>query len=209
MIAMSDTAHQQQNWQPKRGTQRLTASLMAVLITLFMLLQLNHRSSNHAVREITDEPSTLMLLSFFSEKLPKVAAEIPSTNPAIVKRAKAAQLSYREKQTTTATDLIVPEVTTATTITNNTPAANNILSPTLQLDAKAIRKAYNDSKSDIQKMADVSGKEMNTLTSSKYDRFQAAVNQAAKPDCIGKDTAGAGLLALPLIAFWAVTDKCK
>ena len=209
MIAMSDTAHQQQNWQPKRGTQRLTASLMAVLITLFMLLQLNHRSSNHAVREITDEPSTLMLLSFFSEKLPKVAAEIPSTNPAIVKRAKAAQLSYREKQTTAATDLIVPEVTTATTITNNTPAANNILSPTLQLDAKAIRKAYNDSKSDIQKMADVSGKEMNTLTSSKYDRFQAAVNQAAKPDCIGKDTAGAGLLALPLIAFWAVTDKCK
>lgn len=209
MIAMSDTAHQQQNWQPKRGTQRLTASLMAVLITLFMLLQLNHRSSNHAVREITDEPSTLMLLSFFSEKLPKVAAEIPSTNPTIVKRAKAAQLSYREKQTTAATDLIVPEVTTATTITNNTPAANNILSPTLQLDAKAIRKAYNDSKSDIQKMADVSGKEMNTLTSSKYDRFQAAVNQAAKPDCIGKDTAGAGLLALPLIAFWAVTDKCK
>ncbi|MDO8651482.1 MAG: hypothetical protein Q7R66_04770 [Undibacterium sp.] len=209
MIAMSDTAHQQQNWQPRRGTQRLTASLLATLITLFMLQQLNHRSSSHGVREITGQPSTLILLPFFSEKSPKVAAKIPSTNPAIVKRAKAAQLSYREKQTTAATNLLAPEVTTATTITNNTPAANNILSPTLQLDAKAIRKAYDDSKSDIQKMADASGKEMNTLASSKYDRFQTAVNQAAKPDCIGKDTTGAGLLAIPLIAFLAATDKCK
>lgn len=206
MIAMSDTAHQQQNWQPKRGTQRFTASLLAALITFFMLEQLNHRSSSNGVHEITDKPSTLMMLQFFSEKLPKVAAKIPSTNPAISKPAKTTLLSYRQKLTTTASDLVAPEVTTP--ITNNTPAANNT-PPALQLDAKAIRKAYNDSKSDIQKMADVSGKEMNTLTSSKYDRFQTAVNQAAKPDCIGKDTAGAGLLAIPLIAFLVATDKCK
>ena len=79
----------------------------------------------------------------------------------------------------------------------------------LQIDSKAIRKAYQDSKSDIEKLGERSGKLINDKPITKYDRFESAGRQAAKPECISQDTAGAGLLAIPLVAYWLVTDKCK
>jgi hypothetical protein len=80
----------------------------------------------------------------------------------------------------------------------------------LPINSKSIAKAYNDSKSEKQKMAEVNAKEINTPIKTKYNRFQTAAEQAEIPDCLAPQGAGGiGLFAIPVIAFQAATGKCK
>ena len=78
----------------------------------------------------------------------------------------------------------------------------------LQFDSASIRRAYEDSKSDIQKMAETSGQPLHPPHVSKYDQFQTAASQAAKKDCLGPNSGGS-LLSIFVIPFMAATDKCK
>jgi hypothetical protein len=109
------------------------------------------------------------------------------------------------------------ENNTITTITpSNNPSINTqpVTDPNsnapqrLQFDSATIRRAYEDSKSDIQKMAEASGKPLHPPHASKYDQFQTAASQAAKKDCLGPN-AGGSLLSIFVIPFMAATDKCK
>lgn len=90
----------------------------------------------------------------------------------------------------------------------------------LNIDRKALARAVQDSKTEIQKMAERSGKNLTTPHESKYDQFQAAAKEAAIPQCSDADAMKhapprigpvklEGLLAIPHWIHAGVTGKCK
>jgi hypothetical protein len=109
---------------------------------------------------------------------------------------------------------------TASPLSSETNAAQeNPPTSTLKLDGKTIAQAYKDSRSDIQKMADAAGKQLQAAPAGKYEQFQTALEEARIPDCtkdplkhvppkIGPVTLG-GFLVVPFIVKAVVTGKCK
>ena len=88
--------------------------------------------------------------------------------------------------------------------------ATSSLQSLLPLGSKEILNAYNESKSEIQKMAELSGKKLHSPIKAQYDRFQTAAENAAIPDCLAPQKPnGIGLFALPAIILAASTGKCK
>jgi len=128
-------------------------------------------------------------------------AEIGRTSVQVLSSSREAGTQEIRQETTTDTQLSFPS--------EPSEKLNPITSNSLNLDKKAIISAYNESKSEIQKMAEKSGKNPDSLRLTQSERLQSALNKAGKPDCIGKETGGAGLLAMPLIAYLSLTDKCK
>ena len=98
--------------------------------------------------------------------------------------------------------------------TNN--GANSVASETAPAlsskilgDKEALKRAYLDSRSEIQKLADNSGKSLTAPHSTKFDQFQTAASAASKKDCLSANSVGGGLLGIPLLAAMAALDKCK
>lgn len=90
----------------------------------------------------------------------------------------------------------------------------------LNIDRKALARAFQDSKTEIQKMAERSGKSLTATHETKYDEFQAAAKEAAIPQCSDADAMKhappsigpiklGGLLAIPHWIHAGVTGKCK
>ena len=98
--------------------------------------------------------------------------------------------------------------------------ANEVRTESLNIDRKALVRAFQDSKTEIQKMAERGGKSLSAPHETKYDEFQAAAKEAAIPQCsdadamkhappsIGPINLG-GLLAIPHWINAGVTGKCK
>jgi len=85
-----------------------------------------------------------------------------------------------------------------------------------QYKGKSAIGAYQDVRSDIQKMADRKGGSLQAERANKYEVFQAAANEAAIPDCLARGTSSKlgldsfkGLLVIPALAAAAATGKCK
>jgi hypothetical protein len=202
--------YRRQQWNAHSKPERITAALLALVITLAipgLLHERNHGDNfgtantvlnvrlipNHAAAitsRITPAPTSIPT----SARRPEVTSASTSTTKAPV---------YKLEQKTVRPDERAPLAA------GTEPEMPSLASTPLQIDSKAIRKAYQDSKSEIEKLGERSGKLINDKPLTKFDRFESAVNQAAKPECISQDTAGAGLLAIPLVAYWLVTDKCK
>lgn len=75
------------------------------------------------------------------------------------------------------------------------------------LDSRAIALAYQNSQTEIEKMAEKSGKPLIERRKTKHDRFHEAAAKAAKPECVRPG--GAGILSLFVIAYEVAADKCK
>ena len=85
-----------------------------------------------------------------------------------------------------------------------------------ELHRRAAFNAYQDSRSDIQKMAERRGVNLRAQTPTKYDEFQIAAERAVIPDCLAKGTSSKlgldslkGLLVVPALAVSAIRGKCK
>ena len=178
------------------------AASLAVLITVFLSLQFNYRSNKRTESEFLNRPFTLLML----QMIPTVRTKIEDQSP--MQKSAISQLS-----------LIPTPVRHAKKVSDAAPAISTEITPQaapektvtlLPINSKTIAQAYNDSKSDIQKMAEASAKELNTPIKTKYDRFQTAAEQAVIPDCLApQGPGGIGLFAIPVIAFQAATGKCK
>jgi hypothetical protein len=200
----SSTLHSQQ-WHADDLLQRLLATGLTILVALTLLMLFSYQSGRLAKNNIHNEVVTFMTLHLIPKKMSMLKKQIPDD---IVQRTFDKKTVKKIKKyaipSTETTIITMPDADkSATADLKKLPSAP------LQIDSKSIRRAYNDSKSDIEKMAERSGKSLNDSRANKYDRFGAAFAQAEKPDCIGKQTAGAGLLAIPLIAYMVVADKCK
>ena len=78
----------------------------------------------------------------------------------------------------------------------------------LNLERAVVRAANRASKSEARRMAESSGAYFGDRRVSEAESLASAIKQAAKPDCLGPD-AGGSLLSLPVIIFYAATDRCN
>jgi hypothetical protein len=104
------------------------------------------------------------------------------------------------------------QITSASTDTKSTvtdevsPTTNSSGEGIIKWDRDSLRRAYQESKTDIQKMAEISGKPLPKTQTTKYEKFQTAAESAVKPDCLRQ---GGSILSLFVVAYQAATDHCK
>jgi hypothetical protein len=79
----------------------------------------------------------------------------------------------------------------------------------LRLDAAVIREAHRASKGPMRQLAEASGTYTGTQPVSKEEKLAAAVADTGKPDCVGKDSGGSGLLSPIVMVYLAVRGQCK
>lgn len=198
------------------NTQRGFAMLFAIGFTLLMLaqftLQLKHNSSNN-------EKSQAMVLTWIRPLLTRPEAIKPSKDQtSAIGVRKPNNIQVHQPNPNGDTNAIKPEAITAATNTEasvsfdsvvdniNANSARNNLNADKKFESRAALKAYEESKSDIQKMAEASNKPLSTPKLSKHERFQEAANSAVKPDCLRQ---GGSILSLFVVAYQAATDHCK
>jgi hypothetical protein len=198
----SSAGYQQGQWQVHDTKQRVFAASLALLITVFLSLQFRPGTNKNSEKAFLNRPFTLLMLQMIPAEHPKVTDKIP-TKKSATNKLKFIPATFRQAaKVSESTAVISAEITPTPTIEQAVTL--------LPINSKSIAKAYNDSKSDIQKMAEASAKELDTPVKTKFDRFQIAAEQAVIPDCLApQGPGGIGLFAIPVIAFQAATGKCK
>ena len=201
-MAISKARYQQLQWPSHNNKQRVFAASLAVLITIYLSMQLKSRANIKSESEFLNRPFTLLTLQKIPAERVKVEEQSPDKQPHINKLRSIRSIVRHAEKGFNSPSVIAAKIAPVQTIEQAITL--------LPINHKTIAKAYNDSKSDMQKMAEASGKELNTPIATKYDRFQTAAEQAAIPDCLSpQGSGGIGLFAIPVIAFAAATGKCK
>lgn len=142
-------------------------------------------------------------------------------NPSV--RAKTAstvdvpKIAIRRKRTSST--LSVSELTDVVQADHSTldvtePLRRDVTLPEFRREAAF--NAFQDSRSEIQKMADRKGLNLRTQAPTKYDDFQSAAARAVIPDCLERGASSKlgldslkGLLIVPALALSAMRGKCK
>jgi hypothetical protein len=198
----SSAEYQQGQWHIHDTKQRVFAASLALLITVFLSLQFKPGTNNNSKNAFLNRPFTLLMLQMIPAERPKIEDKTPTKKPEINQLSLMPATVRQAAKVSDSPSAIGAEITPTPTIEQAVTL--------LPINNKSITKAYNESKSDIQKMAEASAKELNTPIKTKYDRFQTAAEQAVIPDCLApQEPGGIGLLAIPVIAFQAATGKCK
>jgi hypothetical protein len=200
--------HQSPNWQMQNRSQRIIAALLALLISLGLVWQLNRQSGARWLSHASEEPIAVMLLQLLPFKQVPLSVPEPVLTKAVAPTRPTKQQS-RKNQPITQPLAALETTVSASTLSMEPPVQVEPLS-SLRFDREAIAKAYKEGKSEIQKMAEASGKDkiMTIGPPTKSERYQEAIARGYKPDCISPNMAG-GLLAIPVIGYMIATDKCN
>ncbi|MFZ6846346.1 hypothetical protein [Undibacterium sp. RuTC16W] len=225
MLGSWHYGHLQPHWKTTSTGQRLTSALLAACISIVMLMQLNHRPSFY-VTSPTSEIQVSMLMEPPHQQVPQQTEQqtISAQGQANRIRAKKATTSratspLSAQSTTEKTHALHVPVNVSDSIADREKNTNKVnpdpmlTTPSTSLlvtDSQAIRKAYKSSQSEIQAMADNTRKEMTTPVVTRYEQFQTEADKAKIQDCIKpRYSQSTNLLLIPVIAFAAVTGKCK
>jgi hypothetical protein len=207
--------------------QRLFGVLAAVLIPSILCLSLmrNHIVVTEHFTQANSLVTFLQLYYLAKPSPPDAVLELEKrTNTKVMIRqtsgnllAKEAANRNQEKSVTASLKSSSFEVI-ETDLANQVSLATEVASDALvrQYKGKSAVGAYQDIRSDIQKMADRKGVSLQAERANKYEVFQAAANEAAIPDCLARGTSSKlsldsfkGLLVIPALAAAAATGKCK
>lgn len=207
--------------------QRLFGVLAAVLIPSILCLSLmrNHIVVTEHFTQANSSVTFLQLYFLAKPSPPDAVLELEKrTNTKVMIRqtsgnllAKEAANRNQEKSVTASLKSSSFEVI-ETDLANQVSPATEVASDALvrQYKGKSAVGAYQDIRSDIQKMADRKGVSLQAERANKYEVFQAAANEAAIPDCLARGTSSKlgldsfkGLLVIPALAAAAATGKCK
>jgi hypothetical protein len=217
--------HTYDGWQPGSRQQRLLAATIALVLTVLLGKQLNTELGQSQQRSLLERINQTHYLPLFNIVLAPI---LPHREPD--KSAPASQPHAAGSKPRPTTTHSVPTATTTSTdlVPTSPPAAGPAAEPAqdidnrLKLDDKAIARAYRDGRSDLQKMADAAGKTLELPPLSKMQKFDAAMAEAAVPDCfaLGQDplkhnppklgqVALSGLLVIPFYIEAIAKGKCK
>jgi hypothetical protein len=141
----------------------------------------------------------------------------PSVRAKAASRADAPKIAIRRKRTSSTlpgsqlTDVVQAD---HSTLDVTEPLSRDVTLPEFRREAAF--NAYQDSRSEIQKMADRKGLNLRTQAPTKYDDFQSAAARAVIPDCLERGASSKlgldslkGLLIVPALALSAMRGKCK
>lgn len=211
-------------------SQRLLGALAATLFPLMLGLSL-HRS--HDAKKASTS-STIFQLAFIAKPWPsesvnnsanmvtkkapirhraknlsvKAAFSRDPESPASVNASVSASVSALDASTQIAETALTTITSHASESTADTWAK--------KIKGKSAISAFQDARSDIQKMADRKTIALQAERANKYEVFQSAANNAVIPDCLARGTTTKlgldsfkGLLAIPVLATAAAMGKCK
>lgn len=198
-MTLFSARYQQPRWPNHDTKQRVFAASLTVSITIFLSLQFKHKINKISENEFLNRPFTILMFHA-PEKTPKNKNQTATQKPIINKLKFITSAAKQAEKPIDSPSLISAKIAPVQTIEQAITL--------LPINTKTIAKAYNDSKSDIQKMAEASAKELNTTVRTKYDKFQTAAEEAVIPDCFSANSGGT-LLSIPVLAYKALADKCK
>jgi len=195
------------NWRTESTRSRPLAGFVALFVTvgLLAILGLQPLSKIHSTLP-NRRAVELRLISKPETKVSQPTLSAPSkTN-----LSKPATASLKRQQIAPES-LVAPRVVAEHAIAAPQPALLPQVSPSgspLKLDTATIHSAVSNSKSFVAQMALQSGQALPSHRVSASERLSAEVEAAGKSDCLAANERGS-LLSLPLIAYAAITDKCK
>lgn len=219
------------NWPQTSKLQRSISALCACLLTMSFIVIFKQTEFKKWQEPAEQEPSHRLQITWINEQLltqekpvdslvkePKLSAQRQSQfpNTPITPKKNAAQKAKSAIRLTPdeISSAANPSQQITSTSTDTKSTVTDEVSPTtkssgegiLKWDRDSLRRAYEDSKTDIQKMAEISGKPLPKTQTTKYEKFQTAAESAVKPDCLRQ---GGSILSLFVIAYQAATDHCK
>ncbi len=214
-------------WSHDNRRQRLLAAACAIALTILMGKQLNGGRFHWQQHSVTDAAGSVSYLALFNVmpsvvKPPEAAIR---TSPQVSAHTSSARIetgAVRPASSGAITPLSQDPAPSATAPDNVQETAKFSAGSALKLDGKSVGKAYKDSRSDLQKMAEAAGKTLEAPPQTREQKFDAVIAEAAVPGCLamGEDpmkhnppvVAGVnlgGLLALPFYAGAIIKGKCK
>jgi hypothetical protein len=203
--------------------QRLIGVLVATLIPLSFCLVLVR---SHVVQPESFSTSAIFQLRFIAPSLRRepivnslnlLDAKVSTQRRGPAQVAKHFARPHREIAAPTLVMLNATQKAEAgmSAIVNQS-AETNAANLIQQFKGKLAIGAYQDARSDIQKMADRKGVALQAERANKYEMFQTAASNAVIPDCIAQGTitklgldSFKGLLAIPALATAAAMGKCQ
>ncbi|MES2104287.1 MAG: hypothetical protein V4634_09725 [Pseudomonadota bacterium] len=223
-----------EGWQSGNRQQRLLAALLAAGLTILLGRQLNSAQGHRQQQDLPAQGGTVSYLSMFNVRLPARPAEnladLPATaNPANNAAAPprtntrpAAPTGVASHSDGAALPAFAADSAADSANQSASEPAGNASSSALNLDSKAIARAYKDGRSELQKMADAAGKTLESQAPTKMQQFDTAMKEAAVPSCLaqGEDpmkhnppklggVSFSGLFALPFYVGAIAKGKCK
>ena len=200
---------------PRNRAHQASAWLLSAALTLGLLIQFQISVSKHAQADGKTNLRPALLLTWLTPTIappiqpPKLIAKAPTAMPRLTPhnpqpKEKTAAISAPQAISVTSNPSLEPTPSLDSATTN--PITSSTAPSNLRFDRQSIAKAYQDSKTPIEKMAEKSHQSLKAETPSQYDKFQVAANRAAKQDCL---RAGGSLLSLLVVAYEAATDHCK
>jgi hypothetical protein len=197
-------------WRNRRGSQQIFVAILSTIVPLAFFSVFMLQASINSNSNFSQTTSTTLSIRFIEKIIdskPEVSIDEKSTAPRQQTRPNKSSSTVQNKaeETPAASITALPSPSPSPSISTENSDGVRLILP----DSKTISRAYNDSKSEIQRMSERSGKPLNSEIPSKYEVFQARAEAARIPNCISPNEAGGGLLAAPVIAYKALAGKCK
>ena len=209
MMMLNDTT-QIKEWRKRGISQQIFIAILSTIVPLAFFSVFRLQPSYNSLPNFSQNAPTTLNIRFIEKIIEsKPKASIDETNIATRQQSRLSKPSSTAQNKTPVTP---PEPSPPSSSPSPSPNISTESSDGVRLilpDSKTISRAYNDSKSEIQRMSERSGKPLNSEIPSKYEVFQAKAEAARIPDCISPNEAGGGLLAAPVIAYKALAGKCK
>lgn len=207
---MLNDDRQIKEWRNRRVSQQIFVAILSTIVPLAFFSMFRLQASNNSNLNSPQNSSTTLSIRFIEkiiESKPLASKDEKNTVSRQQTRPNKSSSTVQNKaeETPAASITALPSPSPSPTISTENSDGVRLILP----DSKTISRAYNDSKSEIQRMSERSGKPLNDEIPSKYEVFQAKAEAARIPSCIGPNEAGGGLLAAPVIAYKALAGKCK
>jgi hypothetical protein len=208
---------------PGSMSQRLLGALAAIFIPLILGLGLIR---SHLIINDPFASATIFQLRFIAKSLPRESV-VDSRNlvlrKALVRRRSGDLFTIKPVESNLNRVVSASELVSSTqnakgdlaTITNHSA---EVKAATLaqQFKGQSAIEAYQNARSDIQKLADRKGIALQAQRAIRYEIFQTAASNAVIPDCLAQGTTTKlgldsfkGLLSIPALATAAAMGKCK
>ncbi|MBI3711526.1 MAG: hypothetical protein HY253_00970 [Burkholderiales bacterium] len=193
--------------------QRGASASMAFLIVFAALsvFQFNQRhAANHKFTQHTSQLIWFQLPKLVTATTPPQHQDNPANAPRQTKIRHIETLATTNATLTTKTTEIPTQQETKNdfddAFKSQDAVDQAIASKHTSIDGNKLRHAYQDSKTELQKQAEKSGKSLADDRLTQQEKFQQAANRAAKPDCLRQ---GGSILSLFVVAYQVATDHCK
>lgn len=210
-----------QSYLPRSAWQQSLSAVLAAIISIVFLALLNRDFGSTVLYSVTSSSKSMlmMLLPIPPDRhkappeflpTPKRYTAVIRNKPSQIEKTKSTAAASAERNSSPTTLSEKSELELINGFPNHDNAPTATATPAFdtksRYDSKAIRQAYEASKTDLQKMAEKNGTTLGDPQLNKNDKFQRAAERAVKPDCLRQ---GGTILSLVVVAYQLATDHCK